>query len=84
MTTQQAFLREAAAALRLTQKALAERMGAPWSTFEKWLAPPGSGNAREMPEMAWVLVREIMAHEKLKTKFEKNPANKLAIPPIGW
>lgn len=71
MTTQQTFLREAATTLGLTQKALAERMGAPWATFQKWLAPPGSGNAREMPEMAWVLVREILAHEKLKTKFQK-------------
>jgi hypothetical protein len=71
MTTQQTFLREAATVLGLTQKALAERMGAPWATFEKWLAPSVSGNAREMPEMAWVLVREILAHEKLKVKLLK-------------
>lgn len=71
MTTQQTFLREAATSLGLTQKALAARMGAPWATFEKWLAPLGSDNAREMPEMAWVLVREIQAHEKLKARFQK-------------
>lgn len=69
MTTQQTFLREAATSLGLTQKGLAARMGAPWATFEKWLTPSDSGNAREMPEMAWVLVREILAHEKLKARL---------------
>lgn len=71
MTTQQDFLREAAAALSLTQNGLAERMGAPWKTFEKWLLPPTSDHKREMPQIAWALVREILAHEKLKAKCEK-------------
>ena len=65
-TSQQQFLRDAATTLGLSQKALSERMGAPWPTFEKWLAPPGSKNVREMPGIAWQLVREILAHEKLK------------------
>lgn len=76
MATQQTFLREAASSLGLTQKALAERMGVPWATFEKWLTPADSDNAREMPEMAWVLVREILAHEKLKAKLLKQASAK--------
>ena len=68
MTTQQEFLRDAAATLDLTQKELAARMHAPWETFRKWLMPNESGSYREMPEIAWQLVREILAHEKLKKK----------------
>jgi len=65
---QQEFLREAATTLGLTQKGLAVRMGAPWPTFEKWLLPSESPNSREMPQIAWALVREILAHEKLKAE----------------
>ena len=65
---QQDFLREAASSLGLTQKAFAERMGAPWPTFEKWLLPKESPNSREMPQIAWALVREIQAHETLKAE----------------
>lgn len=65
---QQEFLREAAASLGLTQEGLAKRMGAPWPTFSKWLLPAESTNAREMPQIAWTLVREILAHEKLKAQ----------------
>lgn len=74
--TQQAFLREAATTLGLTQKAFAERMGAPWNTFEKWLTPQSSANARDMPEIAWTLVREILAHEKLKAELLKRAGQK--------
>ena len=49
-----------------TQKALATRMSAPWETFRKWLMPTESGSYREMPEIAWQLVREILENEKLK------------------
>lgn len=66
MTTQQEFLRNATAELGLTQKGLAARMAAPWETFRKWLMPNDSSSYREMPEIAWQLVREILAHEKLK------------------
>jgi hypothetical protein len=68
---QQEFLREVAAELSLTQKELAMRMGAPWRTFEKWLVPAGSSSSREMPEIAWQLAREILAHEKLKLQHQK-------------
>lgn len=62
---QQGFLRDAAATLDLTQKELAARMCAPWETFRKWLLPSESGSYREMPEIAWQLVREILDHEKI-------------------
>ena len=71
MSTQQEFLRDAARELGLSQKDFAERMGAPWATFEKWLAPSDSNNVREMPAIAWQLVREILAHEKLKKAIKK-------------
>lgn len=70
MATQQEFLRETATALGLTQKAFAESMGAPWPTFEKWLLPATDVGALEMPVIAWQLVREIVAHENLKAKYE--------------
>lgn len=68
MPTQQTFLRDSAKSLGLTQAGLAERMRAPWTTFTKWLLPSESKNFREMPEIAWQLVREIIAHEELKAK----------------
>lgn len=64
--TQQEFLRNAAKKLGLSQTALAKRMCAPWNTYKKWQLPNDSDNAREMPAIAWQLVREIIAHEKLK------------------
>lgn len=70
MTTQQEFLREAATTLGLTQKELAARMGAPWRTFEKWLYPKETANNREMPPIAWALVREILEHEMLKAEHQ--------------
>lgn len=68
MSTQQAFLRETAAALGLSDAALAERMGAPWAIFEKWLLPLDSEHAKEMPASAWQLAREIFGHEKQLAK----------------
>lgn len=65
--TQQEFLRQSAKSLGLSQTGLAKRMCAPWNTYKKWQLPSESENYREMPEIAWQLVREILAHEKLKT-----------------
>jgi hypothetical protein len=76
---QQDYLRSVAAALGLSQKAFAERMGTPWATFEKWLMPTSSGNYREMPPTAWQLAREILAHETLK----KSLAAVIDTPPNG-
>jgi len=48
MAIQQEFLRETAAAPGFTEKAFAQRMGAPWLTFEKWLLPVTAAGAREI------------------------------------
>jgi hypothetical protein len=64
--SQQEFLRSSAKKLGLTQVDMAKRMCAPWNTYKKWQLPSESENFREMPEIAWQLVREILAHEKLK------------------
>lgn len=71
MSSQQEFLHEVANGLGLTPKALAGRMGATWSTFEKWLLPSDARAAREMPSIAWQLAREILAHEKLIAQHEE-------------
>jgi transcriptional regulator with XRE-family HTH domain len=63
---QQEFLREAMLELGLTRESFAKRIGAPWETFKKWLLPAESGGNREMPAIAWSLVREVIEHERLK------------------
>lgn len=68
--TQQDFLRDAMFELGLTREAFAKRIGAPWETFKKWLLPADSGGSREMPAIAWSLVREVLAHERLKRELE--------------
>lgn len=68
---QQEFLREAMAELGLTRQAFAGRIGAPWETFKKWLLPAESEGSREMPAVAWSLVREVLAHERLKKATEE-------------
>lgn len=73
---QQEFLREAMAELGLTRQAFAERIGAPWETFKKWLLPAESEGSREMPAVAWSLVREVLAHERLKNAVEAKSLEK--------
>lgn len=69
--TQQEFLRDAMLELGLTRDAFAKRIGAPWETFKKWLLPAESGGSREMPAIAWSLVREVLEHERLKREFKE-------------
>jgi len=76
---QQDFLRDAMLELGLTREAFAKRIGAPWETFKKWLLPAESGGSREMPAIAWSLVLEVLAHERLKRELEavrKKPEKK--------
>lgn len=69
MTIQQDFLRDAMAALgSLTRKEFSVRLGCAQRTLDKWLLPSTSKDFRTMEETVWVLVREILAHEKLKKK----------------
>jgi len=53
-------------------------MGVPWSTFEKWLAPEASKSFREMPQMAWRLVRTVIEKDVLAKRLES-----LTNPPMG-
>lgn len=70
-TTQQEFLRSSMAELDMTRDAFCARLGAARRTLDKWLLPADSNDFRNMDETIWNLVREILAHEKLKTKHEK-------------
>ncbi len=70
MSTQQEFLRSAMAELNMTRDAFCERLGCARRTLDKWLLPAASNDFRNMDETIWNLVREILAHEKLKTAHE--------------
>jgi len=69
--TQQEFLRDAMQKLGLTRERFSKRIGAPWDTFRRWLLPPESEGSREMPPVAWSLVREVLEHERLKSAHAK-------------
>ncbi|PKO60984.1 MAG: transcriptional regulator [Betaproteobacteria bacterium HGW-Betaproteobacteria-17] len=69
--SQQEFLRKAASDLGLNLTEFARRIGAPQSTFEKWMADPNASRYREMPAIAWSLVREVLAHEALRKKVSR-------------
>jgi DNA-binding transcriptional regulator YiaG len=70
-TTQQEFLREAMAQLGMKRAAFCARLGCAERTLDKWLLPSTSKDFRNMNEMAWTLLREILAHEKLKESTGK-------------
>lgn len=55
----------------MTRDAFTVRLGCARRTLDKWLLPPTSNDHREMDETIWNLVREILAHEKLKAKLSK-------------
>lgn len=70
--TQQEFLLDAMKKLGLNRETFAARIGCPPTTFKKWIAAEAAaGNYREMPAVAWALVREVLAHERLKSEHEK-------------
>ena len=69
--TQQDFLQAAMAELGMTREAFAARLGCAKRTLDKWLLPDTSNDYRAMNETVWNLVREILAHEKLKAKHER-------------
>lgn len=57
---QQEFLRDAMQQLGMTRDEFCKRISVPRKTFDKWLAPTGSSEARAMPEMAWSYIRDIL------------------------
>ena len=59
------------AELGMTREAFAVRLGCARRTLDKWLLPESTNDHRPMPETVWNLVREILAHEKLKAKVGK-------------
>jgi aspartate carbamoyltransferase catalytic subunit len=63
---QQEFLREAMASLDMTRDELAERIGTSRRRLDNWLLPTESKGFREMDEMAWKFIREILSNLKGK------------------
>jgi hypothetical protein len=76
MTCQQDFLRAAMAELNMTRDKFCLRLGCARRTLDKWLLPVTSNDHRTMDEIIWVLVREILAHESLKTSLKKSKKSK--------
>ncbi len=68
---QQEFLQAAMLDLGMTREAFSVRLGCAKRTLDKWLLPDSSNDYRSMNETVWNLVREILAHERLKEKHEK-------------
>lgn len=68
---QQEFLQAAMRELGMTREVFAERLGCAQRTLDKWLLPDSSNDHRAMNETVWNLIREILAHEKLKAKHER-------------
>lgn len=57
---QQEFLRDAMTTLNMTRDAFAERIGTTRRRIDNWLLPSDSKGYREMDEMAWKFIREIL------------------------
>lgn len=70
--TQQEFLFDAMATLGLTSEQFAERIGAKKRALDQWLLPSDSSEYREMPDMAWKFVGEILESHK-KCLIALNP-----------
>lgn len=64
---QQEFLRDAMAKLEMTRDEFAVRIGTNRRRLDNWLLPSDSKGFREMDEMAWKFIREILHHSKKRT-----------------
>lgn len=60
----------------MTRDMFCVRLGCARRTLDKWLLPSTSNDFRTMEETIWVLVREILAHESLKTALKKSKKSK--------
>ncbi|MEX3859406.1 putative transcriptional regulator [Paraburkholderia youngii] len=58
--SQQEFLRDAMQSLGLTRSGFAKRISVPEKTLDKWLAPVNTSDYRNMPDVVWAYVREIL------------------------
>lgn len=63
---QQEFLRNAMETLDMTRDQFAERIGTNRRRLDNWLLPADSKGFREMDEMAWKFIREILENTKKK------------------
>lgn len=59
---QQEFLRDAMSALDMTRDQFAHRIGTSRRRLDNWLLPSDSKGFREMDEMAWKFIREILSN----------------------
>ena len=57
----------------MTRASFALRISVPEKTLDKWLAPTGISDFRNMPDAVWAYVREILAWD----------AKMFDIPPMG-
>jgi len=64
---QQEFLRDAMIALNMTRDEFAQRIGTTRRRIDNWLLPSESKGYREMDEMAWKFIREILQHQRKTT-----------------
>lgn len=62
--SQQEFLRDAMRRLDMKREAFAERLGTTKRRLDNWLLPIESTGFREMDEIVWKFVREILENEK--------------------
>jgi ribosome-binding protein aMBF1 (putative translation factor) len=65
--TQQEFLREAMQSLGLTRSGLAKRISVAEKTLDKWLAPANTSDYRNMPDVVWAYIREILIWDAKKS-----------------
>lgn len=63
---QQEFLRNAMTLLNMTRDEFADRIGTNRRRLDNWLLPSNSSGFREMDEMAWKFIREILKGTKKK------------------
>ena len=61
--TQQEFLRNAMRRLDMTRDAFTARIGTKRRSLDKWLLPSESNDFREMPDVVWKFVKEILEAE---------------------
>ncbi|WP_432263033.1 transcriptional regulator [Cupriavidus sp. TMH.W2] len=71
---QQQFLHEAMTELQLGRVAFAERFGMTKRALDNWLMPSGSTGYRDMPQLAWRYVGEVLAWHRQGVPVHTPPA----------
>lgn len=67
--SQQEFLRDAMHRLELTRAGFSRRISVPEKTLDKWLAPSDTSDFRNMPDVVWAHVREILEWGVKRTRY---------------